>query len=217
MSDTVSPAVGANFKDTDPTKAHEWESATVDQLLTEAPSWSGPDKPGSFPDYDDDDAYAPNVVFPPPESLQDALIDNTIHTGFGEHPTTPQAAPGEQVGRPSRVYTSADVTNLAVAALQPTRLLVQGDGILYGYTAFSVATVVTPFTVITDSLDGNGPVLMVIANGVVQSGFVSAGRYGIEFRTGLSLANLTTLPGTPGAQLALIPIIRRIRPKTYTA
>lgn len=205
MADTVSPAVGANFKDTDPIKAHEWESASVDELLTESPAWAGPAAPGSFPDYDE--YTAPNFVPPPPESLPDSNVDAGIHDGFEDRPFRDvfTQTPGmwEEVGRPSRVYNTNDIVNMLVVSAVPIRPLVQGPGVLYGVSAFSIVTAVNPFTVLTDSLDGNGPVLMVFSNGVPLSGFMTAGQYGIEFQNGLTLANLT------GAQVAIIPIIKR--------
>lgn len=207
----IPPAVAANFKDTDPTKIHEWESASIDELLPESPPWTGPAEPGSFPDYD---AYnIPVFEFPPPESLPDANVPDTVHDGFEDRPFrdvfTQHPGLWDEVGRPSRAYNLADIVNAAAAATTPTRLLMQGSGVLYGVTAYSVVTAVTPFTVLTDSLDGNGPVLMVFSNGIALTGFTPTGHKGIEFQNGLCLANLTTAVGTPGAQIAVIPIIRR--------
>lgn len=209
--DVLTPEIAENFKDQDPTRAHEWESAPIDQMLTEAPAWSGIPAPGAFPDYESE--TRDDFTFPPVELLADSVGNPGTETGFedrefsnvfSEHPGIWDIS-----GRPSRVYTPTDITNMLVASTVPIRPLMQGSGLLYGVSIFSVATAVTPFTALTDSLDGIGPVLMLIANNVVQSGYLPFGPRGIEFKNGLTLANLT------GAQLALIPIIQRRRTVTH--
>lgn len=207
-TNTDTPDVAANFKNTDPIYQNDWQGPTLDQLqTTDSPSWSG--------DYywKDENSYSPDYVFPSPLSLPDAPVSDAITTGFENRPFHDQYTeyPGlfELAGRPSRGYTFADVNNFLTASTVLTRQLMLGSGVIYGFTAFSVATAVTPFSVLTDSLDGNGPVIAVIANNVVQTGYTPLGVHGLEFRNGLTLANLTTATGTPGAQLALIPIIAR--------
>ncbi len=206
--------VSNNFKDPDPTKAHEWENATPAQLNPQPEIlWGGPNLPGSFPDYDP--LHADETVFPPVELMPGTLVPDEVTDGFENTPFhdlfTDYPGEWEPVGVPSRAYTFQDVANLLTAAQLPTRNLMQGAGVLYGATAFSIATAVTPFTVLTDSLDGNGPVLFIMANNVVQTGYFSFGTQGIRFENGLTLSYLTTAPGTPGAQLAFIPIIKRER------
>lgn len=200
-----------NFHDYDPEKSTEWHDAAPAEIANDvAPSWSGPAEPGSFPEYDEYTIESP--AFPPPELVGREYVSPDVHDIFeGGNLEHQWIAPAElrSTGVPSRTITAQQVLDNAAPRLANNELLYQGSGILLGYTAFLTGTPATTFMALTDSLDGNGPVLAIINTAAILTGFVSVGQHGIRFRTGLTLTNIQ------GNVYTLLPILERHIPTVH--
>lgn len=185
--------------------AHRDEFGTVPDLTRTANqpiNWAGQQAPSEFD---------PNLIeYPPIPVLEHTEVherpEDLFHDGHLETQYVNPQPLKETVGIPSILTTALDVTNdLAVAAVSATELLYQGAGIMVGVTIVSVAFATT-WIGISDSIDGNGPILALMNAAVAQTGYISFGLHGIRFTNGLTVVN------NLGNKLEVIPIIKTMQP-----
>ena len=177
--------------------AHRWEDSEPDDELAAANqpiNWAGAQELSEF---------NPNLFeYPPIPTLAQTLVPENRDTLFDDgHLESQYVNPrprSTEVGIPALLTTGQDVaTALSVVAAQNVKLLYQGQGIIVGVSVI-VGALATAWVGLSDSLDGNGPLLAVFTS----SGFINFGIHGLRITYGLTLVN------NLGNKIACIPIIK---------